>query len=386
MAAGTLAQFVLGALAPFLRADLTLSRAALGSLSTVFFVVGAVGSPFAGRLVDRLGGRTTLLATFGLAGAGLAGMAASPGYAALVTAMVVGGLATALVNPVTNQVVAAHLPRGAQGVITGVKQSGVQVGAFVAGAGLPALAVVAGWRSATLATALVAVGGIVATVLVVPAQHRRQAGRGNRPPRTRTGGAPPGFVGWLSAYALLMGAGVAAVGAFLVLYGVEALGLSETVAGFAAACVGGVGIVARVLWGRAAERMRTATVPLGVLAVVSIVGQVAIWAAPTVGVWLLWPGVVVFGLSAAAWNAVGMLAIVRAAHPTATGQVSGVVQAAFYVGMLICPPLFGAAVDATGSYDLGWAGVTVAFAGAAGVALAWHRASHMRPSAPTIGG
>ena len=116
LTAGGLMQFVLGVLAPFLTADLGLSRAQLGSLTTAFFAVGAIVSPFAGRLVDRVGGRATLHALFWVAVASFAGMAAAAGYWTVLVAVGVAGVATALMNPVTNQLIVVHLPRGKQGV------------------------------------------------------------------------------------------------------------------------------------------------------------------------------------------------------------------------------------------------------------------------------
>ena len=369
MTAASLMQFTLGVLAPFLTADFGLSRAQLGSLTTAFFVVGTIVSPFAGRLVDRIGGRAMLFALFGFAIAGFAGTAGSTGYATLLVAVGVAGLGTALMNPVTNHLIAVHLPRGRQGVVTGVKQSGVQAGAFLAGALLPATALVLGWRGAVLAVTTIGLAGIVATSVWVP-RNDRDAAHGGVATNQRPAGP---FVRWLAAYAFLMGVGVAAVGAFVVLYAVEALGLGEGRAGLIAGLVGGVGVISRILWGRAAERMASSTAPLFVLAATSVLAQVLVWGAAAVGEWLLWVGAAAFGVTAASWNAVGMLAIVREIDAASTGRASGVVQSAFYAGLVVCPVLFGASVDATGGYDLGWAGVTAAFAGAAVLAAAWHR-------------
>ena len=368
MTAGTMMQFVLGVLAPFITADLGLSRAQLGSLSTLFFAVGAFASPFAGRIVDRVGGRPTLLGTFVLSGAGLAAMAGAWAYVPLLATMVIAGCGIALINPVTNQLIAVHLPRGEQGVVTGVKQSGVQVGAFLGGLTLPPLALALGWRAATLATVAVALVGVVATRLVVPAPAGLDGGR-QAAQRVAGGGA---FVRWLAGYAFLMGAGVSAAAAFLVLYAVEALGLSEGRAGFAAALMGGVGILARILWGRAAEWTATSTVPLLILAVTSVVAQGLVWGAVAAGEWLLWLGAAAFGATAGSWNAVGMLAIVREVDRSATGRASGIVQSAFYGGLVVTPIAFGATVDATGAYHVGWAGVTVAFLAATVLAATWH--------------
>jgi MFS family permease len=367
MAAGTVTQFAIGVLAPFLTEDLDLTRTQLGSLLPAFFAVGALGSLLAGRLVGRFGGRATVIAIFWLSAAGLAGMAVSFNYALLLLAIAVAGLGTALINPGTNQLIAVHLPRGRQGVVLGIKQSGVQVGATLVGALLPVAAVAFGWRAAVLVTAAVLLVGIVATLLVVPRPDRPQS-TAVATPRAPLGG----FVGWMATYAFLMGAGVAAVLAFVVLYAVEMLDFSRSRAGMVAALVGGVSVVARIWWGRATELMATSTAPLLVVAALSVVGQVLIWAAQGAGEWVIWLGAVVFGATAASWNAVGMLAIVRELEPSATGRATGIVQSMFYVGLLICPILFGWSVDATDRYDLGWAGVTGIFGLATLLAGAWH--------------
>lgn len=393
MTAGTLIQFLVGVLAPFLAADLGISRAQIGALAAVFSGVGAVCSPLAGPLVDRLGGRRVLLAMFAVAGVAMAGMGAAPGYGLLLAAAGLGGLASAAVNPVTNQLVAVHLPRGGQGVIVGIKQSGVQVGAFLSGALVPAGALALGWRTALLITAGVAAAGILAALAVLPRgpqpavfDHDGQPGAGDQPGRSPQ--APPErpkrFVTWLSAYGLLMGAGGVVVPAFVVLYAVEQLAWSETAGGAAAATAGGVAVAARMVWGRAAERLRTSTAPLLAMAAGSTAAAGLIWAAQA-GEWLLWPGVVLFGVTAGSWNAVAMLAIVREVDPRATGWASGVMQSAFYVGLMVGPPAFGWMVDATGGYDVGWAAVVVVLLASTALTAAWHRRDARRAAAAPAG-
>lgn len=377
MAAGTLIPFAVGALAPFVSADLDLSRAQVGALSTVFFAVGAVCSPLAGPLVDRLGGRRMLLGLLVVASAALAGMGLAPGYALLLVAAAAGGVATAAVNPVTNQLIAVALARGAQGLIMGVKQSGVQVGAFLAGGALPTAALTVGWRAALAISGAVAALGVVAAVAVLPRSRELGEAAANGTAASAGEPRPSRFVGWLAAYALLMGAGGVAVISFLVLYAVEELGWSESVAGAAAATVALAGVLARMMWGRIAERLRTSTAPLLALAVGATAAQALIWAAQAAPP-LLWVGAAVFGVTAGAWNAVAMLAIVREVPSGQTGWASGVVQAAFYVGLMVCPPAFGWSVDATGAYNAGWAGVTALLAAAAAVTAVWHRRDRAR--------
>src|SRR5439155_17971380 len=131
--------------------------------------------------------------------------------------------------------------------------------------------------------------------------------------RTRTGRRRlDRAVNRLTVYALLMGFGVGAVGAYLPLYAVEELGLARETAGLAAALMGLVGIAARVGWGRRQDRTTTPVLrSLGTLAVGSVLASGLLWAGAWLGAGLLWAGAALFGATAVAWNALGMLSIVR---------------------------------------------------------------------------
>jgi MFS family permease len=360
MVCSTVLAYAFGVLGPFLTADLDLSRTQLGALTTVLYAVGAGLSPSSGAAVDRLGGRVALLALFAASGAAAVGGALAPGYGLLLVAAGVGGLAVALGNPSTNALLAVHVDPRRQGVATGVKQSGVQLGAFLAGAVLPLASDAVGWRGALAGSAALSVGGAVATAVTVPGSAARAAR--NAPPAGPEGataaaaavnpdpsGAPllaDRDVTQLAIYALLMGIGVGAVGAYLPLYAVERLGLSTTAAGLAAGLIGLAGVVARIVWGRAADRRPAAgTAALGALAGGSVLAVVLVAAAEAGWAGLVWPAAVLFGATAVAWNSVGMLAVVRGVDAARSGRASGRVLLGFYLGFVISPTAFGRVVS-----------------------------------------
>jgi predicted MFS family arabinose efflux permease len=375
MAFGSCSGFAIGALAPFIVRDLGLSRSGLGLLTTVVFVVSAAASPVAGRAVDVLGGRRLLMGVFGIAGAALLAMAATPSYAWLLAAAALSGVATAIMNPATNQLISTHIPRGSQGTILGVKQSGVQFALFAVGLFLPSVALHIGWRGALAVAALPAAAGLAAVAFVVP-----RAGVAPRPaPGARASVSEPvggdrgarasvardRMVVRLTAYAFLMGFGSAAVTTYLVLFGVESVGLTEAAAGLATASLGLAGIVSRVAWARRVERMSSAAAPLALMALAGLVCVGLILLAQTAGAWLLWVGAVGFGATASAWNAVGNLVLVRELPLAVAGRASGVMQVGFYGGFIACPVVFGFLADTTRSYGPSWtsAMLTLAIAG-----------------------
>ena len=385
MAVCTLLPYAVGALGPFITADLGISHTALGTLTTVMYAVGAVLSPVAGPLVDRFGGRRSLVVSFAAGGLGVATAAVSGRhYAGLVAGAAVFGISVAFGNPATNQLAAAGVPSGRYGVVTGVKQSGVQVGAFLAGLVLPGLADAVGWRGALGVCGLLGAVGLGLTGRYVPSPSGGSApsepwigpgtaegapadGPASRPGRRRLDRA----VNQLTVYALLMGFGVGAAGAYLPLYAVEDLGFSRGTAGLTAALMGFVGIVARVGWGRRHDRTMAPVIrSLGTLAAGSVVATAGLWAAASLGSGFVWAGAALFGATAVAWNALGMLAIVRDVDVAVSGRASGRVLLGFYVGFLAGPVSFGWSVDHSG-YSAGWAGVTAVFVLASALTLAW---------------
>lgn len=367
MAASTFVQFFFGNLAPFLLDEFEVSRSRLGLLTTAAFVVGGMGSLPAGHLVDRLGGRKVFVGLLGLVITSTVAMALAPSFAAMLFGAALAGGALAACNPTTNKLIAAHTAPGERGWIVGIKQAGVQFGAFFTGAVLPATAVALGWRPALAVTIVVPAAAIAAVFLLIPPE----AGATEDPRSGADRTSLTSTVWWMTAYASLMGAGVAAIGAWVPLYAKEGVGLSVNTAGAIAAVVGLVGIASRVAWGWGTERIGQFSMPLAVMGFGSTVASLLLIAAASTGPWLLWVAAVLFGATAVTWNAVGMLAIVAEVENDAAGIASGFVLAGFYAGFVVSPILFGYSVDRTGVYTWGWGGIAVVFFAATVVALAW---------------
>jgi predicted MFS family arabinose efflux permease len=367
MAASTILQFLFGVLAPFLIDEFGISRSQLGLLTTAAFVVGGLVSPSAGGLVDRIGGRRVFIASMVLMAAAISGMAAAPSFVWVMLGAALAGFTLASCNPTTNKLISAHIAVGERGVIMGVKQAGVQFGAFAVGFTIPTAADWWGWRSAMAMTTVLPLACAVAVLLLVPHDRREQL---DDRPRAEVPRLTP-LVGWMAGYAFLMGGGVAIVGAYLPLYAREEVGLSVGTAGMLAGVIGLIGIVSRIAWGWGTERLGDYPLALGILGIGAVVATLAALLAPDVGQWMIWGAAVLFGLTAITWNAIGMLAIVAEVGTHAAGRASGLVQSGFYGGFVVTPALFGYSVDRTQEWSWGWWGVVAMFTGAAVVAFSW---------------
>ncbi|MDH3189392.1 MAG: MFS transporter, partial [Acidimicrobiia bacterium] len=280
-------------------------------------------------------------------------------------------------NPSTNKLISLHIPAGSRGAVTGLKQSGVQIGVFLGGILLPAGAIAWGWRTTmTIAGGLALVSlSMVRTVVPKDPVHETLG---------RTGGsvAWTAPILWLMVYGFLMGAAGGGVNTYIPLYGEESLGLSVTVAGAVAGAAGLVAFFSRVVWARHSESRTSYIRSLIQIAGLAMFFVAALIAAPSWGIWLLWLGALGLGASATSWNAVGMLAVMVYSGHGETGSASGVVLLGFLAGLSVGPPLFGWSVDRFDSYVPGLLGALVTFGVAMIVGLSWQRSVTQFSSVP----
>lgn len=356
MALGTLSQFVLGALGPRIIGDLAIGRATFGLAVTALFAAGLVLAPIAGGVVDRVGGRRSLVGVCVAAAVAMGGLALATSVWWFALVAVGGGVAMALANPATNRVVRACSSRQQRGTVVGVTQAGVQAGALAAGLLAAASGWLGGWRGVAWLLVAVGLAGVALVLWVLPPlPHRLTAetdhGAGAW---TRVLTRPSVPTATVACYAVLMGAGSGAVFSHLPLYAFGDVGLGEAAAGAIPAVFGVVGMLARVQIGRSADRGPGA-VPLLVAMGVGAAAAAALLAlAATAGPAALWVGVVLFGMTGVAWPAVAMLTVVRAAPAGRVGAATGWVATGLFAGLLLTPAAAGWAAEVGPGYPAVW--------------------------------
>lgn len=351
MATATFAIIVASVLAAQLREEFGISRAQVGFLVLANGVVGALASPLFGRITDRLGSVRSVVGSLLIGSLTLTAWSLSPTYALLVAAALVTGLSNAWGNPATNALIVDTLPPGGRGVVTGVKQSGVQIGTFLGGLLLPLFTAWWSWRVAVLIFLAMPLSGLLGMI------GRRDPGR-HLPRRPRVTDPLPVAVRWIAGYGLVSGLATSAMIGFLPLFAHEDVGWTESAAGILLALTGLAGIGARMMWPRLSERLIGHGRTLRILAVMSIFTAVllALASLDVVGGWALYPAALLLGGGAIAWNAVGMLAVMDFSPEGAVGKGTGLVLLGFLLGLAFGAPLMGFSVDQLGSYTAGWIG------------------------------
>jgi len=357
--------FVVSVLASTFIEEFELSRFQLGLVGSLNTAVGALTAPTTGRLTDRIGPRLSSVVAQMITAVGLAMVAMAQSVWFLVIAATLLGIPQGWGNPATNALISERVAPGRRGTVTGIKQSGVTLGVFLAGLTLPALANAVGWRGAVWTYA----GVFLLSALLPLRLHPRVAPFARTNADTNAVEARPydARAVWLIAlYALLMGTSGGAISRFLALFAEEEAGMTKAMAGIVVALTGLGGMAARIVAGKLAESRIAPLRLLSILAVIATTVSVLLMITLSTGAWVLWLVTIPFAIGHTAWNAVAMLAIIIGVPRAQAGRASGAVMVGFLGGLAIGAPIAGLMIDATNSYQPVWI-ATLVLAGLAAV-------------------
>ncbi|WP_341667212.1 MFS transporter [Alcaligenes sp. SDU_A2] len=339
--------YAIGILGPLLIADLGIARQQLGWLTTATFGLAALISPWAGALVQRMGSRAGLVSLFALVGLSFLLVGILPGFGGLMAALLLCGLAQSLANPATNQAIAQAVPASRKAGMVGLKQSGVQASALLAGLVLPPLTVAWGWRGALLIWAPLAV------MFAVFAARKLSGKAAVAPGLTVRPGVPNGWLRLLMSIQLCAGLALSSFMTYLGVYAHQ-LGVSAVAIGAMISSFGVMGIASRVILTPLGARLRDET---GLLAGLFLLASVSLWVlqqADQLHHWPLWLGVIGMGLSVAATNALAMSMLLRDARFGGVASSAGMVSLGFFGGIAAGPPLFGWFLEGSAGFAAAW--------------------------------
>ncbi|HEY4584362.1 MAG TPA: MFS transporter [Acidimicrobiia bacterium] len=360
MAVATFPQVMFGVLAADLIADFGVERWQVGALVTATALTGGVLSPTFGRVTDRVGAVHSTVGVLMAGTVSLTLVSLAPTYVMLFLVALLTAVPQGWANPATNALIVDNLESGARGVVTGIKQSGVQMGAFIGGLLLPTVATIWGWRAAIAAFLVVPFGALLAMWRRPEGAHHAtaQSGGSDRVPRV---------VRYIAVYGGLAGLATSATFTFLPLFAEEDQGWTASQAGLLIAGVGLIGVVARITWGSVSERLFGHGNSLRLIGLMTTVSALLLTLASreTIRSWALIPAAILFGAGIIAWNAVGMLAVMDYSPSGLVGRGTGRVQLGFLLGLGTGAPLMGLSVDRLGVYWPGWLFVTALSIGCA---------------------
>jgi MFS family permease len=359
-------------LAPYIRADLGLSLAAVGLLNTFTYLGTMLGALPAGWLTDRLGSRTMLIAG-SLAAALLAVLIALLSHSTMsfVPLLVLVGLVVASSTPAGSQAVAQSFPPQRRGLVIGLRQMAVPLGGTLAAAIFPAVAHSLNWRWASGVAALL---GVLAALVASRLYYEPL------PPRSSPHSVTPSFRRILRERNILLAAvagvmlptGQFVMITYLILFLKERFGLPELTGAALLTAAQFAGALSRVAWSWLSDHTGGARRPLLVL-MVSLAGLSALllaWLPLGTPLWAKALLVVLYGATALGWQGLHFSLLTELSPPGLEGRVVGFGLVFTSIGIALAPPLFGLLVDLSGNYGLGWVVQAAVFG--VGAMLLWN--------------
>ena len=355
-------------IAPLIREDLGLSMAQAGSFLSAYYIGAALMSLPAGWMADRWGVLMTMVVGQAIIAGGLFGVAGSGAFSLLTAIMACAGAGYGMLNPTTAKAAMAWFPRRQRATAVGLKQVGLPLGGAVGALVMPPLALWLGWRS----TVTVPASLIAALALLTWLLYRD-------PPSTSvavSGTSAGGRMSlarvlanrdlWLVSISTLVFAGMQTVWmSFLVLYLTDVLRLSLVQAGRYLVIAQVAGMAGRVIFGMLSDglfdgRRRIVLVIAGVGS--TACSLVMAETGPQTGAWVLAPLALAFGFFGIGWNGVQHTLLAELVGPRGAGTAVGLGLSISSLGVSVCPPLFGLAVQRLGGFGIPWAALGVVMA------------------------
>jgi MFS family permease len=336
----------------------------VGTYIALLYVGSSTAALAGGGIVLRVGAiRLSQLCLIACA-AGLS-LGLVPALAAVAAAAVLVGLGYGPITPASSHVLAKTTPREKLALTFSIKQTGVPAGTALAGLVVPPLAVAYGWHAAVLA---IAAACALLAFAVQPLRAALDADR-DRSARLSAGQLVAGLrlvaasapLRTMAAVSFVYAGMQMCVSSFIVAYLAEEIGLSLVVAGLGLTTANVAGVAARIVWGAIADRWLSARAVLAWLgALMAAASALAALFAPGWPLAALLAVAAALGATAIGWNGVYLAEVARLAPAGRAGLATGGCLFFTFVGVVVCPFLFGVLQRASGSYAL-------CFAAAAGV-------------------
>ncbi len=353
MAAVTVPVFV-----PVAAADIGVSLTYLGIFMAVFYLGGMASSLASGDFVLRYGPIRVSQFCLIACAAGLA-VTASGSVPLMVPGAILIGFGYGAVTPASSHILAKTAAPHLMSLTFSIKQTGVPAGGAMAGALVPTMVLLAGWRGAALI-----VSGFCLLLALVSESSRadldaeRETGR---PMSFRWMAEPLKMV--LSVPSLreqaLASFFFASLQVCLSTYFVSFLAVRLKMpliqAGLALTVALGAGVLGRIVWGGITDRLIAPRTMLGILGIVMSASAAATYVISHSWSYAAILGVAtLFGATAAGWNGVYLAEVARLAPSGKAGTATGGTLFFTFFGGVISPPLFSMVAGADHQYALSY--------------------------------
>jgi MFS family permease len=282
------------------------------------------------------------------------------------------GLGYGPITPASSQILARTTKPSQMALVFSIKQSGVPLGAMMAGAIIPTMMINIDWQLSLIAVALAClIFAALSQPLRPSLDDLRQAGLPfeigtlTRPIRMVLGHRT---LATMAICSFMFSMVQLSLTTYLVTYLHEDLSYGMVSAGLLLSVtqIGGIG--GRIAWGVISDRWLGAQKTLMLLAcLMALSALVTALLLPQLPLWAIWITLVVFGASAIGWNGVYLAEVARQAPEGQAGVATGGTLTFTFLGAVIGAPIFGMLSSVFGTYQAGFLALVVTSSLCAGV-------------------
>lgn len=344
--------------APAVAADLQINPALVGVFTGCVFFAGMFSQVSCGGFIVRYGALRMSQICLCLMATGLLAITSGLLPVIALAAMVIG-IGSAPSTPASSQILARYSPPHLAPLMFSIKQTGVPVGAMLAGMIVPLSVGLFGWRAAFV------IGALMCLTLAVVLQPMRREFDQDRQPGHRW--SPASVLDTLRtvltrrdlrvmAIAAFAFVGLQAVFAsFFVIYMTGGLHYDLATAGYVFAIAQAVAIPARIFWGWVGSRLCSPRTMLGALGIGMAMASVAMgltgedWSLPAVAIVAC-----AYSATAVSWHGVLLAEVARIAPDGQISAMTGGVLSFGSAGMMSFPLVFSAILGSTEVYAFGF--------------------------------
>jgi MFS family permease len=346
-------------LAPFMQADLGLTRGQVGLFNSAIMAGSLVSMFAAGWVVDVQGERAALVWGNVLVGLFCLTVAGTQGFFTALLALFAAGMGASFPTPAGSKAVMSWFPVEKRGMAMGVRQTGIPVGGALAAASLPAIAALMGWRTAVVASGVTCFIAVAACWFLYSSPEGAASGSSpiTRKQQNHLKDILTRDVALLGLAGALLPLGQFALLTYLALYLKETQNIPVTTT--ATLLVGAqiAGATGRIVWGIWSDRwFRQHRKPALVWASVFSTGGSLVlgWLPQGVPLWLIGLVVLFYAFNTIGWHGSWIAMLAEIAGPDKQGRTLGMAMTLMYPGIIVLPPLFGLFVDYTHSWQWAW--------------------------------
>jgi MFS family permease len=358
-----MALLTLPVMAPVAAKALEVSPALVGVYVAITYAGAMFASLTSGATVSRLGPIRVSQLGLILCAIGLC-LCAVPWLPAIGLGALLIGLGYGPITPASSQILARTTQPSQMALVFSIKQTGVPVGAMMAGAIVPSLMLGIDWQWSLV---VVAMACVVSAALSQPLRDAlddlRQASLTfqmstlTTPLRMVLGHRA---LSTMAACSFMFSMVQMSLTTYLVTYLHDDLAFGMVSAGLLLSVTQMGGIGGRIAWGLVADRWLGAQKTLALLAILMASSALATaLLLPTLPLWGIWAILLVFGASAIGWNGVYLAEVARQAPEGKASVATGGTLTFTFLGVVIGPPLFGALSSAFGTYRAGFLALVI---------------------------